>query len=89
MIVPWLACEVLISVAAGIIAASSMVLLTWWVFGLVRHPDFGPPLLFIGLVLALHRQAGTSDFVQMLLLFVGLFAIGIRIIDHEPRIVSR
>lgn len=61
--------------AGGIIVAVVVSWLCWSLFKLVRHPEWGPCLVFVTLV-ALMWNLGASSFLQTAALFSGLFAMG-------------
>ena len=71
----WLVFETLCALIGGLAVALILSLLCWWAAKFVRHPEWGPCLAFLGLIIVLYEQAGSSQLVQMTLLFSGLIAI--------------
>ena len=61
--------------AGGLIVAIAVSWLCWSLFKLVRHPEWGPCLVFVAVV-ALMWNRGASSFLQTAALFSGLFAVG-------------
>lgn len=59
------------SLTAGILSCW----LLWAVFKLVRHPEWGPPLVAAPVVLALAGQLPKSEFLDMTLVFAAVAAI--------------
>jgi len=59
---------------AAICASVLVCWLAWSAFKLVRHPEWGPLLVFfLGLILLRHRLG--SSFVQIILLFSAVFTM--------------
>lgn len=69
---PAILLNVLLTMAGGALAAASIGWLFWTILSRTRFPGIGPVVAFAILALALHP----SDFVQMLLLFSGIVAVG-------------
>jgi hypothetical protein len=60
----------LTSAAAGMFVCSAL----WYAFRLVRHPEWGPVLVVLPIVLALADKLPDSEFLRRSLVFAAIFA---------------
>jgi hypothetical protein len=63
------------TLVGGALAAVAVSWLCWSLFKLVRHPEWGPCLVFVAVVAVMWNR-GASSFLQTAALFSGLFAVG-------------
>jgi len=75
MILLWLVFETLFALAGGLAVALILNCMFWWAAKIVRHPEWGPCFVFLGLIILLYEKAGSSQLAQMTLLFSGLIAV--------------
>jgi hypothetical protein len=67
--------QTLATLVGGILAAVAVSWACWSLFKLVRHPEWGPCVVFVAVV-ALMWDRGATSFLQTVALFSGLFAVG-------------
>lgn len=65
---------VLLTLAGAIVATIAVGWISWSAFKLVRHPEWGPCLLFVGLMVVICTRHSSSSFLQTAAIFSGLAA---------------
>ncbi|MFA6117556.1 MAG: hypothetical protein WC729_26430 [Sphingomonas sp.] len=67
--------EVMLMLAGALVAAILISWMSWTLFKLVRHPEWGPCLVLLGLMVTMWTRSSSSPFLQTTAFFTAVTAM--------------